>query len=317
MGSPEFALPSLRALIDSGHEIVAVFTQPDRAAGRGRKASSPPVKQMALERGLAVHQPASISKPDVVEQIRALAPDAGVIAAYGQILKQPVLDAPRLGVLNVHASLLPRWRGASPVTAALLAGDRVSGATIMRVVLKLDAGPILDQAEVPIHRDDTTHSLTHRIAEAGARALVDVLPRYERGAITPREQDESLVTYAPPVKKEDALIDWEAESAEQIERKARAYFPWPVAFTHLDGQPLRILEAVELQHRSGGEPGTISPLSGVDEPPVLGAGFAVATTGNDVGIVKVQPAGGRVMMAADYLRGHRDIAGKRFGGATG
>ncbi len=259
------------------------------------------MKKMAIEYGLAVRQPASISTAEVVDEIRELAPDVGVIAAYGQILKQPVLDAPRLGVLNVHASLLPRWRGASPVTAAILAGDRVSGATIMRVALKLDAGPILAQAQVPMQPDDTTHSLTHRIAEAGARALVDVLPRYERGEITPRAQDDTLVTYAPPVKKEDALIDWDADSAERIERKVRAYNPWPVAFTYLDGQPLRILEAIELQHRSGDAPGTIFTFTGVEESPLFGAGFAVATTGNDVGISKVQPAG----WASDDGRGLR------------
>ena len=194
MGSPEFAVPSLRALIDAGHEVVAVFTQPDRPAGRGQKLAPPPVKAVALEYGLDVRQPPSISAPDVVEEIRPMQPDLGVIAAYGQLLKQRLLDVPPLGILNVHASLLPRWRGAAPVSAAILAGDAESGATIMRVVRELDAGPMLAHARVPIRPSDTTGTLTEKIAEAGAELLVKVLPRYHAGELMPSEQDASLVT---------------------------------------------------------------------------------------------------------------------------
>ena len=254
MGSPEFALPALRRLIESEHEVVAVYTQPDRPTGRGRKLKPPPVKALALEHGLLVLQPKSVSKPDSVEQMRALAPDLGVIAAYGQILKQPVLDVPRLGILNVHASLLPRWRGAAPIPAAILAGDAETGATIMRVVLALDAGPMLDAARVPIDADDTTGTLTPKVAQAGADLLVDVLPRFERGEIIPVQQDDALATYAPQIEKTDALIRWDRDDAATIARQVRAYNPWPMAYGYLDGQPLRIVEAEAARRRPRARP---------------------------------------------------------------
>lgn len=309
LGSPDFALRPLRRLIASPHEVVAVYTQPDRPVGRGQKIAAPPVKALALEHGLDVRQPRSISAPEVVEEMQQLQADVGVIAAYGQILKQAVLEVPRLGVLNIHASLLPRWRGASPVTAAILAGDRETGATIMKVVRKLDAGPILDAVRIPVRPEDTAGTLTQRIAEAGAELLIGVLPKYERGELPPRDQDESRVTYAAPVKKTDALIQWARDDAEAIERQVRAYNPWPVAHSYYDGEPLRILEAVALQHRSKDEPGTVFPLTGVGEPDVLGAGFGVATRGRDLGVITVQPAGGRPMRAVDFINGHRGLWG--------
>jgi len=312
MGSPEFALPSLRRLIDSGHEIVGVYTQPDRPVGRGRRLAPPPIKTLALEHGLAVFQPPSISKPESVAQLRSLAPDVGIIAAYGQILRQPVLDVPRLGILNVHASLLPRWRGAAPIPAAILAGDERTGATIMRVVLALDAGPMLDRVEVPIGPGDTAGTLLERVANAGAELLVDVLPRWAAGAIKPQEQDEAQATYAPQIKKTDALIDWDRETADAIWRKVRAYNPWPVAYSHLESQPLRILECMPLSHRSEAKPGTIFTFTGMGEPKPPGAGFGVTTRDADLGIIRVQGAGGKAMAAADYLRGHPEIAGKRL-----
>ncbi len=311
MGSPDFALPTLRRLIESDHAVVGVFTQPDRPVGRGRKLAPPPVKLLALEHRISVFQPASISKPESVAQIRALAPDVGVIAAYGQILKQPVLDVPRLGVLNVHASLLPRWRGAAPVTAAILAGDREAGATIMQVVLALDAGPMLARRALPIAPEDTTGTLTEKIAEAGAALLVETLPAYAAGRITPQPQDESLATYARQIEKIDALIDWERDDAATIARQVRAYNPWPMAYTYLDGQPLRIVEALALD---GGapvrEPGTIV----LTEDASRGgeAAFAVAAARGWLAVVTVQPPGGRIMPAAAYLRGRRDIIGKRL-----
>lgn len=313
MGSPEFALPSLRALIDSEHDVVAVFAQPDRPAGRGRKLTPPPVKALAAERGLPVHQPASISKPESVDLMRQLAPDVGVIAAYGQILRQPVLDVPRLAVINVHASLLPRWRGASPISAAILAGDERAGATIMQVRLALDAGPMLARVEVPLLDADTTGTLTPRIAEAGAGLLMDVLTKLASGAITAEEQDESLVTYAPAIKKTDALIDWERDDATTIWRMVRAYHPWPVAYSYLDGTSLRIIECMPTESEAGGrEPGTIFAPSGDDAGLRANVGFAVATTNGAVGIVRVQGTGGKEMAAAEYLRGHREIMGKRL-----
>ena len=186
-----------------------------------------------------------------------------MIAAYGQILRQPVLDVPRLGILNVHASLLPRWRGAAPIPAAILAGDAETGATIMKVVLALDAGPMLGAVRVPITDADTTATLTPKVAEAGAELLLDLLPKYASGEITPVEQDEALATYAPQLKKDDGRIDWAAETAEQIARKVRAYTPWPSAWTTLDGQPLRILEALPLSADAGAGAGDGAGARGV------------------------------------------------------
>ncbi len=312
MGSPDFALPSLRRLIDSEHEVVAVYTQPDRRVGRGQKLGPPPVKRLALEHRLAVRQPASISAADVVDELRAFAPDVAVIAAYGQLLRQPVLDVPRLGILNVHASLLPRWRGAAPIPAAILAGDRETGATIMLVRLKLDSGPMLTSKRIEIRPDDTAATLTTKIAEVGADLLLPTLAKYAAGELRPQDQDESAATYAPSIKKTDAMIDWTRDSADVVTRKVRAYNPWPVAYSYLDGEPLRILECVALQHRFEDEPGTVFALSGVAEPQLFGAGFGVVAAQGEVGVLSVQPPGGRVMSAADYIRGHKEVIGKRL-----
>ncbi|HXK33666.1 MAG TPA: methionyl-tRNA formyltransferase [Dehalococcoidia bacterium] len=315
LGSPEFAIPALERLIASEHDIAGVYTQPDRPSGRGRKLSPPPVKVLALEHGLPVFQPQSISSPESIEQLRTLRPDAAVIAAYGQILKQAVLDVPPKGFLNIHASLLPRWRGAAPIPAAILHGDSETGATIMLVERKLDAGPMLGSVTVPIRPDDTTATLTPRIAEAGADLLLDLLPKWGRGEITPQPQDDALATYAPVIKKSDALIDWERDDAELAARKVRAYNPWPVAYSYLGGQPLRILEAVALQHEHGAPPGTIFTFTGQGENTLLGAGFAVVAARHVLGVVRVQGPGGKPMPAAEYVRGHRDIIGKRLANA--
>lgn len=310
MGSPEFALPTLDRLVESEHEIVAVYTQPDRPSGRGRKLTPPPVKTLALAHGLAVRQPKSISNPDVVEDLRRLAPDAGVIAAYGQILRQAVLDVPPLGILNVHASLLPRWRGAAPIAASILAGDAETGATIMLVRRALDAGPMLGAARVPIGESDTTATLTQKVADEGANLLMEVLPRWARHEIAPVEQDESLATYAPQIEKADALIDWERQTTEEVWRCVRAYNPWPIAFSYLDGQPLRILACAPLVAPADRPPGTIFSL--VAETAPLGAGFAIAAADGAVAAVTVQGPGGKPMPASAYLRGHADMIGKRL-----
>ncbi|MEX0749289.1 MAG: methionyl-tRNA formyltransferase [Dehalococcoidia bacterium] len=304
MGSPEFALPALRRLIESDHTIVGVFTQPDKPVGRGRKMSAPPVKLLAEEHGLPIFQPASISKRESVEEMRDLKPDIGVIAAYGQILRQPVLDVPPLGILNVHASLLPRWRGAAPIPAAILAGDSITGATIMQVVLSLDSGPMLGAAQVPVAPDDTTGSLTPRIAESGAALVLELLPGWADRSLVATPQDEALATYAPQIKKSDAMIEWARDDAEAISRMVRAFIPWPIAYTRLDGQPLRIHEARPLGGRSGAAPGTVA---------VSDMGFSVATKGNDLAVTRVQPAGKNVMAARDFARGKRDLHGKVLG----
>jgi len=311
-GSPDFALPTLRRLIESEHEIVGVFTQPDRPAGRGRKLVPPPVKTMAMERGLPVFQPKRLSKRDGVEQLRRLQPDVGVLAAYGQILSQEVLDVPPLGILNVHASLLPRWRGAAPVAAAILAGDRETGATIMKIVRELDAGPILGASRLVITPNDTTGTLTERIAEAGAALLMELLPAYLRGERALVEQDNLQATYAPVIRKSDALIHWAADDAATIQRKVKAYNPWPVAYSYLSGKPLRILDAVALEHHTGEPPGTIFAWSGVGESALPGSGFGVTTRQGDLGVERVQYAGGKEMSAAAFLNGHREIVGMRL-----
>jgi methionyl-tRNA formyltransferase len=312
MGSPDFALPVLRRLLESGHEVVAVYTQPDRPAGRGRALQAPPAKTLALAHGVPVFQPARVSAPDSVEELAKLAPDLIVIAAYGQILKQPVLDVPRRGVLNVHASLLPRHRGAAPVVAAILAGDDEAGVTIMQTELALDAGPILAQRRVPISPHDTTGTLTERLAEEGADLLIEVLPAWLEGSLSPTPQDESRATYAPTLRKEDGRVDW-GLPAEDVWRRVRAFTPWPGAFTYLDGQPLRLLDTWPLAVGDEGQPaGTVVPCppgAAISDQP----GFAVVTGRGLLAIVRLQLAGRRALPATDFLRGQRGLMGKRLG----
>lgn len=303
MGSPEFALPTLRRLIESPYEVVAVYTQPDRPAGRGRRPTPPPAKLLASQHGIPVRQPERVSAPEEVGRLRELAPDLIVIAAYGQILRPAVLAVPRKGVLNVHASLLPRWRGAAPITAAILAGDAETGVTIMLVEPELDAGPILAQAREPICPDDTSESLGARLAELGANLLMETLPRWLDGSITPQPQDPRLVTYAPAVKKDDARIDWTRHAAF-IERQVRAYYPWPVAHTTLRGEPLRILRA-HVEAQTGPEaPGTVVPAS---------AGFAVRCGKGTLAVDEAQLPGRRPLPAAELVRGRRDLIGSVLG----
>jgi methionyl-tRNA formyltransferase len=306
LGSPEFALPSLRRLLENDHDVVAVYTQPDRPTGRGRRLAAPPVKTLALEHGIPVHQPKSISAPGSVEYLRELRPDVGVIAAYGQILRQAVLEVPPLGILNVHASLLPRWRGAAPIPAAILAGDAETGATIMKVVRALDAGPTLAAVRVPIGDDDTTATLTPIVAEAGAELLIDVLPRYARGEIAPLDQVESLTTYAPQLTKDDGRIDWATETAEHVWRKVRAYNPWPSAWTTLAGDQLRILSCLPLMSPPAAAPGTVVERRADDGPRI---GFRVAAIDGAVGVVTVQPAGRPSMPAEAFARGRPGLLG--------
>ncbi len=311
MGSPEFALPTLRRLIESEHEIVAVVCQPDRPAGRGRALRPPPVKELAAAKGLPVLQPERVNAPDALASLRALAPDAIVIAAFGQILKRPLLDIPRRGALNVHASLLPRHRGASPVAAAIQAGDEETGVTIMEVVLALDAGPVVAQRALGIEPEDTTGTLTAKLAQLGADLLIETLPGWERGENTPRPQDDAQATYAPPVKRADAVIDWSLPAVE-VWRRVRAYNPWPVATTTVAGEPLRILEAWPLDDEIDTLIGTVVHLpEGASTP--AGAGFAVRCGRGLLAVVRAQRAGRRAVSGEELLRGWRDLLGKRLG----
>ena len=311
MGTSEFALPSLSRLVESEHEVVAVYTQPDRPAGRGKHPTPSPVKAWALERGLPVLQPERVSTPEEVAKLTAFKPDLAVAAAFGQILRERVLDVPPRGVINVHPSLLPRHRGASPVAAAILAGDAETGVTIMLMSLALDEGPILAQCRVPVAPEDTTGTLTERLAVIGSDLLMETLPHFQVGTIQPQPQDPSGATYAPMVHKEDALIDWKLPATE-IWRRVRAHNPWPGAFTYLDGVPLRILETWPLTESSEEPPGTVvsSPQS-PDER--LKGTFAVQTGAGLLAILVVQKAGRRPLPATDFLRGERGLIGRSLG----
>jgi methionyl-tRNA formyltransferase len=272
----------------------------------------PPAKALALEHGLPVLQPERVNAPDALEAFAGLAPDALVVAAYGQILKQPLLDLPKRGALNVHASLLPKYRGASPVAAAILAGDDQAGVSIIEVVLAVDAGPVLAQRSLSIEPEDTTGTLTQKLAERGGPLLVEVLPAWERGELAATPQDDAQSSYAPQVRREDAVIDWSLPALE-VWRHVRAYNPWPAATTFVDGEPLRILEGWPVDGSADAPPGTVVELpEGAGAPE--GAGFAVACGGGLLAVVRAQRAGKRAMSGGELLRGWRELLGKRLGG---
>ena len=299
MGTPEFAVPVLEALADA-HRVVGVVTQPDRPAGRGRRLAPSPVKQVALEHGLMLSQPHSLRTPEAVAQLSAWRPEVIVVAAFGQILPQDVLDIPPHGCLNVHGSLLPRWRGAAPVTAAILAGDEVTGVTIMQMDAGLDTGPVLAQREELIAPDDTQATLEKRLARLGAELLVETLVAYLAGSLLPRSQSDEGATYAGQLRKEDGWLDW-SRPAVELDRRVRAFTPWPGAFTMWRGRRLKVLRAVPLPAWRGGvSPGTVVALAG---------GVVVATGEGALRLEEVQLAGKRPMDIGAFLRGQRDFVG--------
>lgn len=317
MGSPEFAVPSLRGLAAAGHEVAAVYTQPDREAGRGRALVPPPVKVAAEALGLRVVQPESLRRAEVVDQLRSTAPAVIVVAAYGQILRPAVLAIPSHGTLNVHASLLPRWRGASPVTAAIRAGDARTGVSIMLLDEGLDTGPVLTMRDTPIRQDDTGGALTECLAQLGAELLVETLPAWLAGEIEPRPQDDEQATYAPRLTKEAGRIDWR-QPAEEISRAVRAFAPWPGTFTEYQGEALKVLEAIALGGAADGVPGELVALPaaadgarGTDGP---SPAFGVVTGAGLLLPLRVQRAGKRAVTAGEFLRGERGLIGSRLGG---
>jgi methionyl-tRNA formyltransferase len=306
-------------LASAGHEISVVVTQPDRPAGRHRTPKPPPVKLAAEELGLRVLQPESLRHPRTVAALRALAPEVIVVVAYGQILRPKVLAIASRGVLNVHPSLLPRWRGASPIPAAILAGDERTGVTIMLMDAGMDSGPILSQKALPIAYDDTAASLSARLSEAGGDLLADTFPRWLSGEIEPSPQDGSQATTCPLLRKEDGAIHWRM-SAPDIWRRVRAYNPWPGAYTTLDHELLHIWRARPLDQQSGAEPGTVVEVDASSREKLPAdiahaAAFAVQTGSGILVPLEVQRSGRRILSADEFRRGIPGLIGRRLGGA--
>jgi methionyl-tRNA formyltransferase len=315
MGTPEFALPTLRALVEGGYSIVGVYTRPDRLAGRA--LTPPAVKTAALDCGLPVFQPPGLRRPEAVEELASLKPDVIVACAFGAILRQSVLDIPAKGALNIHPSLLPRHRGASPIAAAILAGDEQTGVTIMLIDPGMDTGPILSQRAIPISPWDTRGSLGERLAEVGAELLLEVLPRWLASESSCGWGCISLASQAPLLRKEDGVIDWNLPAVD-IWRRVRAFNPWPGAFTTLAGQTLLIWEAWPLSAGGVGEPGTVLSLTAEQRqmlPPEVGEKetLAVQTGEGLLAVLRLQRAGRRSLTAAEFMRGQRDLFGRRLG----
>jgi methionyl-tRNA formyltransferase len=303
MGSPAFALPALQSLMSNQYEIRAVYTQPDKPTGRGRQVMACPVKRFAVSQGMRVIQPESFRDPQEAGLLAALKPDIIIVAAYGQILPAAVLELPRYKCINIHPSLLPRYRGPSPVAAPILNGDPVTGVTIMLIERKVDSGPVLSQEELAISDDDTTESLSQRLAVMGAGKLVETIPRWVEGKIEPRRQDDSRATYTRMEAKEDGLLDWNLP-AVVLWRRVRAYHPWPGCYFHWKGGRLSVIKAIALPDAESGEAGRVVAL-----PRTAPARIAVRTADGLLGLVSVQPEGKREMTAADFSAGHRDFAG--------
>jgi methionyl-tRNA formyltransferase len=314
MGTPQFAVPALEALIQGsapgavlaeGYEIVGVITRPDKPVGRGQEIIFSPVKQSALARGLPVWQPGSLKRPENIEALAAYSADLYIVAAFGQILPQAVLDQPRYGTLNIHASLLPKYRGVSPISEAILQGDSEAGVTIMLLEAGVDTGPMLLKKSLPVSKDETTGTLTSKLADLGAQALLEVLPLWVTGKLTPEPQDERLASHAKMLRKEDGEINWTLPAAV-LARKVRAYTPWPGSYTHWRGKLLKILSASALVH----EPDTTVAPGMVSVRTEAGHKALAVATGAGVLVVKqVQLEGKKAMSVEEFLRGYPQIVG--------
>lgn len=306
MGTPDFAVPTLKSLIDSEYELVGVVTQPDRPSGRGKRLTPPPVKVMAEQAKIPVLQPRSLRNPEAFETLVALKPDLIVVAAFGQILRQNVLSLPAHGCINVHASLLPRWRGAAPVVASILAGDDETGVTIMQMDEGLDTGPMIAKRAIPITTEHTGGSLTAELAELGSRLLLDTLPDWLAGNLEAQPQADDLATFAPRLDKREGALDW-TQLAIDIERKVRAFNPWPGTFTFGPRGQLKILKAAVADAVSlptHNPPGTV--FKQVRD-------VYVSTGEGILQLVTVQPAGKKAMSAEAWLNGQPDLEGSLLG----
>jgi methionyl-tRNA formyltransferase len=304
-GTPAFAVPTLSRLLESRHDVVGVITQPDKPRGRGQRVSDAPVKALAVDRGLTVLQPERLSRALFEEEFAALKADLGVVAAYGKILPEWLLQAPRLGMVNVHASLLPKYRGAAPVQRAVVAGETETGVTIMRVVKALDAGPMLARAVRPIGPDETSDVVERALAALGADLLPGVVDELAAGHAVETPQNDAEATYAPRLTKEEGAIDW-TRPARDLHNHVRGMRPWPSAYTFLKAQRLVVHQArVSDSHAASAKPGTC-----VAAGPVI---TVACGDGRALDLIQVQPEGRRVMPARDFVAGHGRLTGQRFG----
>ncbi|UKJ21005.1 methionyl-tRNA formyltransferase [Enterobacter mori] len=304
-GTPDFAARHLDALLSSGHKVVGVFTQPDRPAGRGKKLMPSPVKVLAEEHGLPIFQPASLRPQENQQLVADLNADVMVVVAYGLILPKAVLDMPRLGCVNVHGSLLPRWRGAAPIQRSLWAGDAETGITIMKMDVGLDTGDMLFKLACPITNEDTSATLYDKLADLGPQGLIETLQQLADNTATPEVQDEALAIYAEKLSKEEAQLDWSL-SAAQLERCIRAFNPWPMSWMMIDDQPVKVWKASVIDGDTSEEPGTIIEVSK--------QGIQVATAKGILNLESLQPAGKKAMSAQDLLNSRREwfIPGNRL-----
>ena len=295
-GTPDFSVPALEALIASRHRVLAVYTQPDRPAGRGQQVTMSAVKQCALRHQLPIEQPPTLKDAAAVERLAQWSADLMIVVAYGLLLPKAVLEIPRLGCVNIHASLLPRWRGAAPIQRAIQAGDKETGVTIMQMDVGLDTGPMLLERVTPVGPRETAATLHDRLATLGAEAIVEAIDAIAAATATPRAQPQDGATYASKIRKEEASIDWTLPAIE-IDRLVRAFNPWPIAETRWNGQQLRVWEASPLGIQTSAAPGTVIATSA--------AGIDVATGDGVLQLTRVQAAGRKAMPAADFLKANR------------
>ncbi len=304
MGNPSFAVPVLEALYESAYQVVGVYTTPDKPAGRGKRLAAPPIKEFALSRGLPVFQPASLRSRETQAELAALAPEAIVVAAYGRLLPPEVLHLPPLSCVNLHPSLLPRHRGASPVASAILEGDQKTGVSIIQVDEGIDMGPILAQEETELGSEENTGGLTARLFKMGARLLLETLPPWARGEIEPKPQDSSRATLSRRLSRGDGEMDWNLP-AVTLWREVRAYYPWPGSYTSWRGRHLKILEASVAEEPHSAEPGDVIPLGR--------GGIGVVTSGGALLLRRLQLEGRRAMGIREFTQGYRDFVGQRLG----